>query len=61
MNRAHKVRATKIRQRGAASKLNRPGKAYNGPNLIQQRESSSKKSARKAAAGRTALVKSTEP
>lgn len=60
MSRAHKVRATKTYQRGAAPKLKRPGKAYMGPNLVQQRESSSKKSARKAAAHRKTVVKPTD-
>jgi hypothetical protein len=53
MSRANKVRATKVRQQGAATKQHKPGKAFKGPNLVAQRESSSKKSARKtAAAGR---------
>jgi hypothetical protein len=50
MSRAHTVRATKRRQQGAAVKQRKPGKPYNGPNLVAPREPSSNKAARKAAA-----------
>ena len=54
MSRVHRVRATKVRQLGASPKQVKPGKAYNGPNLVAPREMSAKKTARKAAAGRKA-------
>ena len=50
MTNVHKVRATKVRQQGSGTKQRRPGKPYNGPNLVGPREASSNKAARKAAA-----------
>jgi hypothetical protein len=54
MSAVSKVRATKIRQQHSATKLTKPGKAVNGPNLVGQHEGSAKKAARKTAARKSA-------
>lgn len=54
MNRARPVKMTKNRQRHAAEPIRKPGKPYNGPNYIAQRQASAKKSARKTTRARTA-------
>jgi hypothetical protein len=52
MTRANRVKPTRIRQKGVATKRTRPGKPFNGPNLVAQHGESSKKSARRAKSGR---------
>lgn len=54
MSKARKVQATKVRQHGVATKSTKPGKPYRGGNTVAQKIESSKKSAKKAAAGRRA-------
>lgn len=52
MTRASKVHPTKVRQKAVATKRTKPGKPYNGTNLVTQHGESSKKSARRAKSGR---------
>jgi hypothetical protein len=48
MSKASKVHVTKTPQQHRATRQTRPGKAYNGPNLVAQRGESSKKAVRKS-------------
>jgi len=52
MSGASKVRATKIRQQGTAVRAVKPGRPYNGDNLVAQHDASAKKAARKSSAAR---------
>ncbi len=49
-----KVRTTKVRQQHSAVKQTKPGKPVNGANLVNQREGSTKKAARKQTASHRA-------
>ena len=54
MTKAHKVRTTKVRQSGTAASATKAGKPYRGANSVAQKDESSKKNARKAAATKRA-------
>lgn len=43
-----KVRVTKTRQKHPAVKQTKPGRPVNGPNLVGQKEGSTKKAARRS-------------
>lgn len=48
MSGVSKVRVTKIRQQHPAVKQTKPGKPVNGANLVQQKDTSTKKAAAKS-------------
>jgi hypothetical protein len=54
MSGASKVRATKVRQQQPAKRTSKPGRPFNGPNLVAQHDGSTKKAARKASGSRRA-------
>lgn len=47
MSRVSKVHTTKVRQQHSGTKQAKPGRAVNGANLVQQKDMSSKKAAKK--------------